>query len=136
MKKRDLGMIAAGAVAGAGLGILLAPKSGEETRKELNEKIQKLLDKVKNIDSEKVKNDFNVKIKELEKEIKSLDKEKVIEIAKTKSEEIKEKTEELVKLAKDKGNETLEKSAEEVRKKAIVVTKDVLAKLENSKKEK
>lgn len=38
MKKRDLGKIAAGAALGAGLGILLAPKSGSETRKRIKRK--------------------------------------------------------------------------------------------------
>ena len=82
MKKRDLGKIAAGAALGAGLGILLAPKSGSETRKELNEKIHELLDKVKNIDSKELKNEFNNKINELKEEIKDLDKEKVLKLPK------------------------------------------------------
>ena len=132
MKKRDLGMIATGVVAGAGLGVLLAPKSGSETRKELSEKFQKLLDKVKNIDSNKIKGDFNSKIKELEKEIKDLDKEKIKEQAKIKADNIKDKADNLVKLAKEKGNEAIEKSANELREKAIIVTKEVLNKLEKS----
>jgi len=132
MKKRDLGMIATGVVAGAGLGVLLAPKSGSETRKELSEKFQKLLDKVKNIDSNKIKGDFNSKIKELEKEIKDLDKEKIKEQAKIKADKIKDKADNLVKLAKEKGNEAIEKSANELREKAIIVTKEVLNKLEKS----
>ena len=132
MKKRDLGMIATGVVAGAGLGVLLAPNSGSETRKELSEKFQKLLDKVKNIDSNKIKGDFNSKIKELEKEIKDLDKEKIKEQAKIKADKIKDKADNLVKLAKEKGNEAIEKSANELREKAIIVTKEVLNKLEKS----
>ena len=134
MKKRDLGKIAAGAALGAGLGILLAPKSGGETRKELNEKIHELLDKVKNIDSKELKNEFNDKINELKEEIKDLDKEKVLKIAKTKSESIKEKADNLVNLAKEKGNAILEKSATEVRENAISVTKKVLDKLESAEK--
>lgn len=134
MKKRDLGKIAAGAALGAGLGILLAPKSGSETRKELNEKIHELLDKVKNIDSKELKNEFNDKINELKEEIKDLDKEKVLKIAKTKSESIKEKADNLVNLAKEKGNAILEKSATEVRENAIFVTKKVLDKLESAEK--
>ena len=131
MKKRDLGILAAGAVAGAGLGILFAPKSGKENREELKKKIEELLDKVKNINSDDIKKNFNKKIKEIEKDIKSLDKEQVKEIAKKKSEEIKTKVNDLVSLAKEKGDEALEKTTKELREKAINVTKDVLNKLEN-----
>ena len=103
MKKRDLGLIAAGALAGAAAGVLLTPKSGKENREELKNKIGELLDKVKNINSNDVKNKFNKKIKEIEKEIKSLDKEQVIEIAKKKSEDIKTKVNDLI-LDKESGD--------------------------------
>lgn len=130
-KKSDIGKIALGAALGVGAGVLLAPNSGKETRLLLKEKMNELFEKVKNIDSEKVKKEFDKKIKILEKEIKSLDKEKVLTIAKEKAKTIKEKADELVQLAMDKGNETIRIAAEEVRKRAIVVTRDVLEKLEN-----
>ena len=133
MKKRDLGMIAAGALAGAAAGVLLTPKNGKENREELKNKMGELLDKVKNINSNDLKNEFNKKITEIESEIKSLDKEQVIEIAKKKSEEIKTKVNDLVSLAKEKGDESLEKTTKELKEKAINVTKDVLNNLENSK---
>ena len=47
--------------------------------------------------------------------------------------ELKKKSDELVKLAKKKGTPVLENVANEVREKAIIVVKDVLEKLENSK---
>jgi len=71
MKKRNIGMIAVGALAGAAAGILLTPKSGKENREDLKNKIGELLDKVKNINSHDVKNDFNKKIKEIENDIKA-----------------------------------------------------------------
>ena len=61
-------------------------------------------------------------------------KEKVLEIAKEKSEAIKEKSLELVEYAKEKGTPVLERTADEIRKKAVNVTKEVLNKLENPKK--
>lgn len=69
-------MIVAGAAVGAGLGILLAPKSGKDTRKEINDKIQSLLDKIKNIDSKEIKKEINSKVKALKEELNELDKEK------------------------------------------------------------
>ena len=38
-KKGKLGTFIAGAMVGVGLGVLFAPKSGAETRKELKEKV-------------------------------------------------------------------------------------------------
>lgn len=130
-KKGDIGKIAIGTALGVGAGVLLAPHSGKETRELLKKKTSELLGKVKNFDSEKVKKEFDKKIKSLEKEIKSLDKEKVLVIAKKKANAIKEKADELVQLAMDKGNETIRIATEDVRKRAIVVTKEVLEKLEN-----
>ena len=44
-----------GAGLGLGLGLLLAPKSGKETRKDLMDKCNELLNKVKNMDPDEVK---------------------------------------------------------------------------------
>ena len=53
------------------------------------------------------------------------------EIAKEKGEVLKKKAQELVDLAIEKGTPVLRDAAEDVRQKAILVTKDVLKKLEN-----
>ena len=109
MSKRSGGLfkLLAGIGIGVGAGMLLAPKTGEELRKDLMKKIN-----------------------ELKKDIEDLDKEKALDIAKTKSEELKVKANELLDLAKEKGTPVVEKAAEEVRTKAIQVTKEVLKKLE------
>ena len=119
-----------GAAVGVGVGVLIAPKSGKETRADLKKKIDELVQKVKEIDLKNVRDSFDKKIKKLENDIRELDKEKVLAAAKAKSKKIKEKAEELVELAKKKGNEELVKISEDVRKKAIDVTKSVLEKLE------
>lgn len=122
-KKSGLGKVAAGAAVGVGLGILFAPKSGKETRNDIK-------DKVKTLTSKEYQTEFKNRVKEIEKEIKELDKEKVLNIAKKKSTELKEKTEELIIIAKEKGNKALEKTANDLKQKAIKVTKAVLEKLE------
>ena len=136
MSKKDsgFGKFALGFAAGALIGVLFAPKKGSETRKELGEKIKELVDRVKEIDIDEVRENISLKIEELKKELKDLDNEKVASIAKTKAKAIKKKADELVKLAKEKGTPVLEKAASDVRDKAIVVTKDILEKLEDSKK--
>ncbi len=132
MSKRKGGLFKfiAGIGLGVGAGMLLAPKSGEELRKDLKKKIGELTDKAKEIDVKEVADEFTTKIENLKKEIEDLDKEKALDIAKKKSEDLKVKANELLELAKEKGTPVIEKATEEVKQKAIQVTKEVLKKLE------
>ena len=105
--KKGIGKFLAGALVGAGLGILFAPKKGSETRKDLKNKIDELIGNIREIDIQEVKDEFFDKVDEIKRELEDLDKEK--------------------------GTPVLENAANEVREKAIVVVKEVLEKLENSK---
>lgn len=133
-KKSGLGKFLAGAAIGAGLGILFAPRKGSETRAALKAKINDLVAQIKNIDMEEVKEEFSRKVEEIKEGLADLDKEKVLEIAKEKAAQLKDKAQELVDLAIDKGTPMLRDAAEEVRLKAVDVTKDVLKKLEKGEK--
>lgn len=134
MKK--VGSLLAGAIAGLGIGLLVAPRKGSETRKLLGEKLDDLYKKVKEIDYSEVKKDLEKKINEIKKELKDLDKEKALDIAKEKAEIIKNKVEDLAVLAKDKATPVVESSIEELRKTAIKATKEITKKLEEPKKTK
>ena len=129
-KKGGLGKLLAGIGIGAGLGLLLAPKSGEETRKELKKKLNDFIEEAKKVDVNEVKDEFLDKVNALKVELEDLDKEKALKIAKEKSEDVKRKVSELVDLAKEKGTPVLESAANDVRLKAIDVTKEILKKLE------
>ena len=129
--KKGLGKFLAGLGLGAGLGILFAPKSGKETREVLKNKLDEFVDALKDVDLKEVKDEFLNKVEEIKKEIEDLDKEKVMKIAQDKSEALKKKATELVELAKEKGTPMLEGIADDLRNKAINVTKDVLNKLED-----
>jgi gas vesicle protein len=131
-KKKGYGKLLAGVAIGAGLGVLFAPKKGSDTRRELKEKIDEMLEKAKNIDKQEVKNNIENKISEIKKELEDLDKEKVLKIAKQKAKDIEKKAEELVEYAIEKGTPILENAASSIREKAIVVTKEILNKLEKS----
>ena len=129
-KKHCFGKFLAGVGIGAGLGLLFAPKSGDEMRKILKKKFDEFIAEAKKIDVNEVKDDFLAKIEDIRNELEDLDKEKVLKIAQEKSEDIKNKTAELVQLAKDKGTPVLAGVANDVREKAVMVTKEVLKKLE------
>lgn len=133
-KKSGAGKFVLGALVGAGLGVLFAPKSGSETRRELKGKMNELLNKAKEIDLDEVKENITLKVEEIKEELNDLDKEKVLKIAKKKGNDIKNKCEELVELAKKKGTPILENAANEVREKTIDAVKEILEKLEESDK--
>ena len=130
MSKKGLGKFAVGAAIGAGLGLLFAPKKGEEIRKELKVKLDDLLKKVDEIDAEDVKNEFDTRLNAIKKELKDLDKEKALDIAKEKEKELKKQAEELVALAKEKGTPVLKESAEDVLETVIKASKEALKKLD------
>ncbi len=135
-KNNGIGKFIAGAAVGVGLGMLFAPKSGAETRKELKEKIEEIINKVKEIDVKEVRDSFLAKIDEIKKELADLDKEKVAAIAKEKATSIKKKMDDLVEEAKEKATPVIQKTVEELRTKTIQVLKDTVNKLENPKEDK
>ncbi len=129
-EKKGLGKFALGAVLGAGLGVLFAPKSGKETREDISKKLKEIMDNLKEVDAEEVKDKITKKVKEIENELKDLDKEKVLKIAKTKAKKIQKKADELYKLAKEKGTPVLEKTCQELKTTTANALKKVVAKLE------
>jgi len=133
-KKKGLGKFLLGAGIVCGLGILFAPKKGSETRKDLKRKMDELIEKARGIDAAEVKENIEAKIAMIKEELADLDKEKVLKIAKKKAKQIQDMAEELVDYAVEKGTPVLEKAADAVRQKAIVVTKEVLNKLEKEAK--
>ena len=92
-----------------------------------------MLNKAKELDAKEVKQNIEEKIAKIKLELEDLDKEKVLKIAKKKASQIKDMADELVNYAIEKGTPVLEKTADSIREKAIVVTKEVLAKLEKQK---
>ena len=127
------GSFITGLAVGAALGILFAPKKGSETREDLKELFDELLNKIRDIDLQEVKEAIAEKIDNIKKSLADLDKEKIIEIAKEKGALLKEKCEDLIAYAKEKGIPAVEKTAKELKAKTVEVTKDVVTKLEEKK---
>ena len=130
MGKKGLGKFLLGAGIGAGLALLFAPKKGSDLRRDIKKKFDEFMADVDKMTVEDIKKEFTNKLDEVKKGLEDLDKEKVLKIAKKKAKQIQEKAEDLVNYAIEKGTPVLEKAANSVREKAIAVTKQVLAKLE------
>ena len=125
-----------GAGIGVGVGVLLAPKSGKETRKELHEKIDALMAKVKKMDKDDVKELITNKIEEIKTDLANLDAETVSETIKKEAKKIKAKTEDLVAIAVQKGTPVVAKAAEEFKASTIKVLENITARLKDEETKK
>ena len=130
MAKGNWGKFLTGATIGVGLGLLFAPKSGKEARKELKKKMDELVQKAQDVDVKEVKENVLAKIDEIQAELKDLDKEKVLKIAQEKAKVIETKTTELVNMAVASAKPKLEELAQDVKKSTIKSLKAIIKKLE------
>ena len=133
---KGFGKFVAGTIVGVGLGMLFAPKSGEELRAELKVKAEYLIKKLKDVDFGEVKDNLVEKIQNLQKDLKDLDKEKVLEIARIKAEQIKKCADDIYQEAIKRGKPVVEKAAKDLKTKTIDVLNDIIAKLEEPEEKK
>lgn len=135
-KNKGFGKFLLGAGIGVGLGVLFAPKSGKETRKELKEKMDILIEKAKNIKAKDVKETIERKVNEIKEDLKNLDRETVEIKIKEQAKKIKKKADALVDYAVKKGTPVIEAAAKEVKASTIKTLESITAKLkEEPKKE-
>lgn len=135
-KKSGFGKFLLGAGIGAGLGILFAPKSGKETRQELKEKMDDLVEKARNIDIDEVKANIEKKVNEIKEDLKNIDKETVAEAIKKQAKNIKKKADDLVDYAVKKGTPVIEQAARDVKASTVKTLESITAKLKEEEPKK
>ena len=129
MKKSKLGALVAGIGIGAAAGMLLAPKSGEETRKDIQKKAKQIGKKVKDIDLNQVKEDLVKEFDKFKNEMKDMDKDKAMKLAKEQGTKLLDKCEELITMAKEKSAPMIEKTGKDIKKKLSEMLADASEKL-------
>lgn len=129
-KKSGLKKFMFGAAIGAGLGMLFAPKKGSETRKELKEKLNSLVLKVKDLKQEDVKSIIEEKVIDIQNAIDELDSEKVLSSAKNKAKKIQSLIKELGSFVAQKSVPAIDKTLDVIKEKADIIIDETLKKLE------
>lgn len=129
MKKSKLGALVAGIGIGAAAGLLLAPKSGEETRKDIQKKAKQIGKKVKDIDLNQVKEDLVKEFDKFKNEMKDMDKDKAMKLAKEQGTKLLAKCEDLITMAKEKSAPMVEKTGKDIKKKLSEMLADASEKL-------
>lgn len=113
-KHSGLSKFVVGAGIGFGIGLLVAAKSGKETRKDIKNKFNELEEKLKNLSYDSLKDGALEKLDELKIKINELDQEKAADIIKEKIADIKEKLSELSKYIKKKSEPVIKNLISEI----------------------
>ena len=132
-KKGGMGKFVVGAGIGAALGLLFAPKKGEDFRVDLKAQFDDFVAKVKSMDVEEVRMNVEDKIEELRIGLENLDKETVLAEAKKQATKLKKQANELLEYAIEKGTPVIEKSASNVKEKVLEVSQEVIDRLAEDK---
>ena len=130
MSKKRFRNFLCGFVIGTGIGILFAPKSGRETRKELKESLDKLVASIKDLDKEEIKDILILKITDIKTSLEELDKEAILENAKDLAKKIKIKLGELKILVVNNTTPYVEACNEKFRESTINLLNKTVARLE------
>ena len=114
MSKSGLSKFVIGAGIGFGIGILVAAKSGKETRQDLKNKFKELEFKMKNLEMSDLKDGAIKKLDEIKAGVSELDFDKVSSFTKEKVDLLRVKLSELGTYVKKKSAPTIKKIINEI----------------------
>lgn len=134
MSQNKFGRFLSGVLVGIGLGILVAPNKGENTRLELRKSFDKLINTIKDIDIESTKAALINKLAEIESDLTDLDTAKKTDIVKEKTELINQKCDELISVANITDANMLNDVIKDVKKNTTKLASTVLNSLEEPEK--
>ena len=123
-KSSGLSKFIVGAGIGFGIGLLVAAKSGKETREDIKYKFNELEDKIKNLKYDDLKEGALEKLDELKIKINDLDQEKTRDIFKEKINDIKDKLSELSRYIRKKSSPAIKKIIGEISNKLDLLDND------------
>ncbi len=129
---KNTGKFLLGALVGAGVALMFAPKSGKELRKDLKNKFEELKARINEVETEDIKDLITNKIATIEEDIANLDKETILKVAKEKALLIEEKLEDLIVAAGKAAKPALTELATDVKKRTVKALKATLKKLEEN----
>ena len=129
MKKSTLFTFLAGTAIGVAIGLIIAPKSGKEMRKDISTKAKKITKKVKEIDLDDIREFVVEKSADIEDKLSKLTKEKVLKDAKKLVKEIEKDMTNLYNSVKDISEDVMQDAVEKLKEKAANTIEKVLKKL-------
>lgn len=128
MKTRSFIM---GTLVGIGIGVLIAPSKGEDTRKSLKKKVDNVITYIKTSDKDKVKSDILDNLYNLKKYLEELDNARI----KSDYEKVVKKIKKEIKNIKDKVKDTsspyINSLIDDLRNSTLVVLNNIVKKLES-----
>lgn len=130
MNQSKFGHFLTGALIGVGLGILLAPRAGSETREELRKSFKNLTDSIKNIDLEATKALFLDKLSEIQTDLSTIDAKEAVNTIQEKTKMIEKKCDELIKASQEEEIPTVEKAALEMKQKTTALAEEMIENIE------
>lgn len=134
MSQNKFGRFLSGVLVGIGLGILVAPNKGENTRLELRKSFDRLINTIKDIDIESTKAALINKLAEIESDLTDLDTAEKTDIVKEKTELINQKCDELISVANGTDANMLNDVIKDVKKNTTKLASNVLNSLEEPEK--
>ena len=134
MSQNKFGRFLSGVLVGIGLGILVAPNKGENTRLELRKSFDKLINTIKDIDIESTKAALINKLAEIDSDLTDLDTAEKTDIVKEKTELINQKCDELISVANGTDANMLNDVIKDVKKNTTKLASTVLNSLEEPEK--